>query len=149
MLPLQAVKAVAGSAAKVAASKLCRPVPFHGLPTVSPICPASGAAYSRAALPVSSRRHREVVAEAEVRADPLEQVLVAPLEADRAGRRLRAAQAPEVLLEPADLVVREALVDAVLAPLEGSAAVDAPTRLSIPRMAKFPTQWLLARSPTT
>jgi hypothetical protein len=55
-------------------------------------------------------------------------------------RPLRAAEA---------LVVREHPVDAGQAAPEGSAAVAALTRLSIPRTVKFPTQWLLARNPTT
>jgi len=133
----------------VAASKLYRPVPFLARPTVSPICPASGAAYSPAALPVSNRlRPEAVAAEAEVRADPLEEALVELLELDLAdlleadleARQLQAEHLVEEALAaaevPADLAARAAV-----------AAVRIPSLIL--RMAKFPTRWLLARSPTT
>jgi hypothetical protein len=116
----------------------------------SRICPASGAAYSPVALPVSSlRRLRAAVAEEEARvdlpeadlleqdlADPLEQDLADPLEQDLA---VPLEQDLAVPLEQ-DLAVLEEVRAAVVA---------ARTPSSIPRMARFPTPWLLARSPTT
>ena len=88
----------------------------------------------------------DLVARVAPLADPLEADLVVPLEVDPAvAQRLRVAEVPEDRAAPA---AREVPVAPLVAPL----AVDAGPRrtpLSIPRMAKFPTQWLLARSPTT
>jgi hypothetical protein len=170
MLLLRAVRAAVGSAAKAVAagSKPYRLVPFHGRQTASLICPASGAACSRAALPVSSRpRPEAAVEEAEAKADLPEAVhLVELLEQARAGLLEQdpldpLAAVPRLLrarLLAVDRVALEEVLGAraehLVGPLEGDlavlvAAAAAQTPSSIPRMAKFLTRRRLAQSPTT
>ena len=108
-----------------------------------------------------------MAAEAEARADPLEEALVELLELDLAVLEADLAVLEADLLE-ADLVARllqaEHLVEEALAAAEVPADLVGPLAVAdlvaraavvavripslILRMAKFPTRWLLARSPT-
>lgn len=119
-----------------------QPVPFPGPRKANLTCPAFGAAYSRVALPASSRKSGAAEAVAGVRADLPEAVLV-EREAELVVPAVAVQGARQQLVDP---VVRALPVDAVP---EVSAALPARTLSSIPRMAKFPTRRQLARNPTS
>ena len=143
MLQRPEVKAAAGSAGKAGASRPYRLALFRGRLKANPICPASGVEYSRAVSPVSSQPRLEAAeaAEALAKADLPEAGLLQLVQAavPLVARLLRADRAvQEEVLEAEGPVVR-----AVLAVVAGR------TPSSIPRTARFPTPWLLARSPTT
>ena len=94
------------------------------------------------------------MAAAEVRADPLELAPVGPLELDPVVRAALVARLLRAdLLEEAQAGLLEA-AEVPADPLEADLAVPAAVvavriPLLIPRMAKFPTRWRLARNPTT
>ena len=115
------------------------------------------------ATSASNRRLGAVVEQAKARvdlpeADLLEQDLADHLlAADPEAQRWRADSLEQDLAGLLEVDLVEVLAVVVLEDLEHPAAVDPlveeevlpRTRSSIPRMAKFPTRRLLARSPTT
>jgi len=108
---------------------------------------------NRAALPASSRRRLRAAARVRAKAGHLEPDLAVRVEVDLAVRAEAEHLEPDLVLRAVLEVVRAQVKAAPVEVLEQDRAehpvVDALTRSLIPRMARFPTPWLVVRNQTT